>query len=67
MIKYLKSLSKSIQNNLKSLFKDPSQMRDMFFEVFVYRLLDFNRVENKKRTVWFLSLADTYSIDNVIE
>lgn len=50
MITYLKSLNKSIQKNFKSLFKDPSQMRDMFFEVFIYRLLDFNKVENKKKT-----------------
>ncbi len=45
---YLKGLSKSIQKKFKSLIADPRQFRDMFFELYLFRLFDYNNIENFK-------------------
>lgn len=49
ILRYLETLSPSIQKKFKSLFKDPNQFRNMFFELYVYRLLDYNRIQNVKK------------------
>jgi hypothetical protein len=49
ILKYLKTLTPSIQNKFKSLFQDPHQFRNMFFELYVYRLLDYNNISNNKK------------------
>lgn len=46
---YLKTLDSSIQKKMKTLFKDPRQFRDLFFELFIFRLLDFNHIQNIKK------------------
>ena len=46
---YLKTLDSSIQRKFRTLFKDPRQFRDLFFEIFVFRLLDFNHIQNIKK------------------
>lgn len=48
---YLQSLSKSIQKKFKTLFADPRQFRDLFFELYVFRLLDYNKISNQKKAV----------------
>ena len=45
---YLKGLSKSIQKKFKSLIVDPRQFRDIFFELYLFRLFDYNNIQNVK-------------------
>ncbi len=45
---FLKGLSKSIQKKFKSLIIDPRQFRDMFFELYLFRLFDYNEIQNLK-------------------
>ena len=49
IILYLQTLSKSIQKKFKSLDTDPRQFRDLFFELYVFRLLDYNKIPNTKK------------------
>jgi len=46
---YLQSQSKSIQKKFKSLFNDPRQFRDLFFELYIFRLFDYNNIQNIKK------------------
>lgn len=48
---YLQTLSKSIQRKFKTLFADPRQFRDLFFELYVFRLLDYNKISNQKKAM----------------
>lgn len=45
---YLEGLPKSIQKKFKSLIEDPRQFRDMFFELYLFRLFDYNKIQNSK-------------------
>jgi hypothetical protein len=49
IIVYLQTLSKSIQKKFKTLFTDPRQFRDLFFELYIFRLLDYNNIPNQKK------------------
>lgn len=49
MILYLQTLSKSIQKKFKSLYTDTRQFRDLFFELYVFRFLDYNKIPNTKK------------------
>lgn len=46
---YVKTLNKSVQSKLRSFIQEPKQFRDMLFELFTYRVLDFNRIPNVKK------------------
>ncbi len=48
---YLQTLSKSTQRKFKTLFADPRQFRDLFFELYVFRLLDYNKISNQKKAI----------------
>lgn len=49
LIEYLKTLSPGIQKQFQTLFNDPRHFRDILFEIYIYRLLDFNKIPNKKK------------------
>lgn len=48
LIIYLKTLRAPFQREIKSLFKSPRQLRDRFFEIYTFRLLDDNNIQNEK-------------------
>lgn len=48
LINYLNNLTPSVQKKFKTLFADPRQFRDMFFEVYVRRLLEYNGIPCEK-------------------
>lgn len=51
LIEYSKTLDESIQKEMKQLKKNPENLRAFFFELFIYRLFDFNGVANDKKVV----------------
>lgn len=51
LIGYSKTLDESIQKEMKQLKKNPENLRAFFFELFIYRLFDFNRMANDKKVV----------------
>lgn len=51
LIQYSKTLDESIQKELHDLKKNPQNLRAFFFELFIYNLLDKNRIPNKKKTL----------------
>lgn len=51
LIEYSKTLDDSIQKEMKQLKKNPENLRAFFFELFIYRLFDLNRVKNAKKVV----------------
>lgn len=46
---YLQTLSRSIQKKFKSVFNDPQQFRDLFFELYIFRLMEFNKISHLKK------------------
>lgn len=51
ILEYSKKLDISIQSKLKSTLNSIGSFQDLFFELYTYRLLDFNRIKNKKK-IW---------------
>lgn len=49
ILEYSKKLDISIQSKLKSTINSIGRFQDLFFEIYTYRLLDFNRIKNKKK------------------
>jgi hypothetical protein len=48
-LKYLEGLPKSTQKKFKSVIPDMRQFRDLFFELYIFRLLDYNKIPNEKK------------------
>jgi hypothetical protein len=51
LLKYLQTLDDGIQQKLKSVINSYQEFQNLFFEIYVYRILDYNRIENDKK-VW---------------
>lgn len=49
LIEYSYTLPKSIQKTLQNLKKNPQNLRTFFFELFIYRFLDENKITNEKK------------------
>jgi len=67
LLHYLQTLPKSIQKKFKSLFSDPRQFRDLFFELYVFRLLDYNKIANTKKPMEGKKELDVVCTINEIE
>jgi len=50
LIEYSMNLSTEIQKKLRSNIKNSEQFQNLMFEIYTYRLLDFNNIENEKGT-----------------
>lgn len=48
---YMKKLNESIQLKVKSSLNDPLQLRSLFFELYLFRLMDYNKIPNKKKPI----------------
>ena len=51
LIEYSKNLNRTIYDKLKSCINSPAQFQDLVFELYTYRILDLNNIENSKK-VW---------------
>lgn len=48
-IEYIKTYSAPVKKKFKSLFNDPRQFRDIFFEIYIARLLENNGISISKK------------------
>lgn len=51
LIKYLLTLDEEIQKKLRSSINSYKEFQNLLFEIYTYRLLDYNKIENEKK-VW---------------
>lgn len=51
LLEYLKSLDVNIQKKLRSAVNSFNEFQNLLFEIYTYRLLDFNKIENQKK-IW---------------
>jgi hypothetical protein len=51
LINYAKTLDTSIKKELEDIKESPEQLRTFLFELFIYNILDENKIENKKKTL----------------
>ncbi len=51
LVKYLETLDEAIQKKLFSSVKSYKEFQNLLFEIYTYRLLDYNRITNEKK-VW---------------
>ncbi|MES1222283.1 MAG: hypothetical protein ABUT20_42700, partial [Bacteroidota bacterium] len=51
LISYSKTLDPSLQKELQQLKRNPENLRTFFFELFIYRMLDSNKIPNIKKLV----------------